>query len=451
MELKRKAYNQLIEWKKKSDGKTAILVEGARRIGKSTLVEKFAKENYKSYILIDFSRASNKIKSNFDDNLDHLDIFFQNIILEYSTRLYKRESVIIFDEVQLFPKARQAIKALVKDGRYDYIETGSLISLKDNVQNILIPSEEEKIKMYPLDFEEFLWASKNEILSEYIRECFQSKIALQDTFHKRAMYAFNEYILVGGMPQSVVAYIENNKDFFMADREKNLILNLYRDDIKKSSSRFESKVSVLFDNIPGFLSKHEKKISLHSVDANSTYSKYDEALFWLQDSMICNLCYKCNNPSVGFSLNRDNTSVKCYMGDTGLLTSIIISENKITDIELYKKIMNGKVAFNKGMLYENVIAQSLACKNINLYFYSHYNSENKRNDMEIDFLVLDDNSKVIPIEVKSSKNYTTTSYNLFKNKFKKRIGDSYIIHPKAFNKDENGYKIPAYMAFCLFE
>lgn len=258
MELKRKAYNQLIEWKKKSDGKTAILVEGARRIGKSTLVEKFAKENYKSYILIDFSRASNKIKSNFDDNLDHLDIFFQNIILEYSTRLYKRESVIIFDEVQLFPKARQAIKALVKDGRYDYIETGSLISLKDNVQNILIPSEEEKIKMYPLDFEEFLWASKNEILSEYIRECFQSKIALQDTFHKRAMYAFNEYILVGGMPQSVVAYIENNKDFFMADREKNLILNLYRDDIKKSSSRFESKVSVLFDNIPGFLSKHEK-------------------------------------------------------------------------------------------------------------------------------------------------------------------------------------------------
>ncbi len=279
MELKRKAYDKLCKWKNRSNGSTAILVEGARRIGKSTIVRKFAEENYKSYILIDFSNVSKSIKNNFEENLINLDKFFQILSLEYQTILYKRESVIIFDEVQLFPKARQAIKHLVKDGRYDFIETGSLISLKENVENILIPSEEEKLKMYPLDFEEFLWASNNETLSEYIKECYTNKVSLMDAFHKRALYAFNEYTLVGGMPQSVVAYVSNGKDFFEADKQKNLILNLYRDDIKKSSVKYGSKVSILFDNIPGFLSKHEKKISLNSIDEGGSYSKYKEVLF----------------------------------------------------------------------------------------------------------------------------------------------------------------------------
>lgn len=259
MKLKRKAYDKLLEWKNRSHGSTAILIEGARRIGKSTTAKKFAEENYKSYILIDFSKVSNIIKNNFEENLINLDKFFQILSLEYQTKLYKRKSAIIFDEVQLFPKARQAIKHLVCDGRYDFIETGSLISLKENVENILIPSEEEKLKMFPLDFEEFLWTTDNEVLSEYIRECYKNKTPLIDSFHKRALYAFNEYILVGGMPQSVVAYISNQKDFFKADEQKKSILNLYIDDIKKSATKYESKVSVLFDNIPGFLSKHEKR------------------------------------------------------------------------------------------------------------------------------------------------------------------------------------------------
>ncbi len=450
MELKRKAYNKLLEWKNKSNGSTAILVEGARRIGKSTIVKKFAEENYKSYILIDFSNVSNTIINNFNENLINLDTFFQIISLEYQTRLYKRESVIIFDEVQLFPKARQAIKHLVQDGRYDFIETGSLISLKENVETILIPSEEEKLKMYPLDFEEFLWATDNEMLSEYIKECFTNEMPLADTFHKRALYAFNEYILVGGMPQSVIAYISNGKDFFEADKQKNLILELYKDDIKKSSAKYESKVSVLFDNIPGFLSKHEKKIVLNSIDKGNSYSKYDEALFWLNDSMIANLCYRCTDPSVGLSLNKDNSSVKCYMGDTGLLVSMILKSNEKDALELYRKVMNNKVSFNFGMLYENVIAQTFASNGIDLYFYTSYNKETKKNDIEIDFLVID-KQKVIPIEVKSSKNYTTSSYDKFKNKFGKRIGASYIIHPKAYSKEGNNYKIPAYMAYCLFE
>ena len=449
MELKRKAYDKLCEWKKRSNGSTAILVEGARRIGKSTVVEKFAKENYKSYILIDFSKVSSNIKNSFEENLINLDKFFQILSLEYQTILYKRESVIIFDEVQLFPKARQAIKHLVHDGRYDFIETGSLISLKENVEDILIPSEEEKLKMYPLDFEEFLWATNNETLSEYIKECYMKEVALMDTFHKRALYAFNEYILVGGMPQSIVAYVSNGKDFFEADKQKKLILNLYKDDIKKSAAKYASKVSVLFDNIPGFLSKHEKRISLNSVDEGRSYSDYEEALFWLDDSMIANLCYKCTDPSKSLSLNKDDSSVKCYMGDTGLLVSMILKSNKKDALELYRKIINNKVSFNRGMLYENVIAQTFASKGIDLYFYTSYNKETKKNDIEIDFLV-SDKQKVIPIEVKSSKNYTTSSHDKFKNKFGKRIGSSYIIHPKSFSKEGNNYKLPAYMAYCLF-
>ena len=450
MELKRKAYDKLLEWKNKSNGSTAILVEGARRIGKSTTVKKFAENNYKSYILIDFSNVSNTVINNFDENLINLDYFFQTLSLEYQTKLYKRKSVIIFDEVQLIPKARQAIKHLIADGRYDFIETGSLISLKENVENILIPSEEEKLKMFPLDFEEFLWATDNEMLSEYIKECYKNKTPLADAFHKKALYAFNEYILVGGMPQSVVAYVSNQKDFFKADEQKKAILNLYKDDIKKSAAKYESKVSVLFDNIPSFLSKHEKKISLNKIDKNGTYSKYDEALFWLNDSMICNLCYKCTDPSVGLSLNKDYSSVKCYMADTGLLVSMVLGNNDKEAMELYKKIMKNKVSFNSGMLYENIIAQTFVSKGIDLYFYTRYNKKRKINDIEIDFLIIK-NGKVIPIEVKSSKNYSTSSYDKFKALFKKRVGESYIIHPKTLNIEENNYKIPAYMAYCLFD
>lgn len=451
MEFERKIYKDILNWKEKSNGKSALLIEGARRVGKSTIAKKVG-STYKSYIVIDFSRASKNIKDIFENGLNNLDIFFQVISLEYNVNLYKRQSLIIFDEVQRFPRAREVIKLLVEDGRYDYIETGSLISLKENVKDILIPSEEEKIKMYPMDFEEFLWALGERKLADYIRECYKAETPLMDAFHKKATYAFNEYILVGGMPQSVDAYISNQRNFGEAHIAKNRIIELYKDDIKKSANKYMSKASSIFENIPGYLSKHDKKISLNQIDNGAKYSAYDDPLFWLEDSMICNLCYKCNDPSFGLSLNKDESSVKCYMGDTGLLTSMILNENSIVPNELYRSILSGKVNFNKGMLYVNVVAQSMKFKNKQLYFYTHYDYDKKRYDVEIDFLLSDvQNGKVVPIEVKSSKNYTNISYDKFKTRFNKRIGTSYIIHPKAFSKDDKGYKVPAYMLFALFE
>ncbi len=453
MLLKRKIQDELAEWKKMSDGRSALLVEGARRVGKSTAVEAFGKEAYRSYILIDFEKASRAIRENFENNLSDLDTFFQVISLEYQTRLYRRGSLIIFDEVQKFPKAREAIKYLVADGRYDFIETGSLISIKENVENIVIPSEEDKVFMHPLDFEEFAWALNEDLLLEYIDDCWQHRIALESSIHQRASRLFYEYMLVGGMPQSVLAYRGNDKSFFEADKAKRRILSLYRDDIGKAARRYRSKVSAVFEGIPGFLSTHEKKVVLSKIDEGKTFDQYDDPLFWLGDSMICNTCYKCTDPNVGLALNRDDSSVKCYMGDTGLLVSLAFSENEATSSDLYRRIMSGKLSLNKGMLYENVIAQMLTAKGKKLYFYTHYSVEKHRNDIEMDFLVSNESAvsyRVSPIEVKSSKNYTTTSYSAFKTRFGKRIGDSYIVHPKTFQIDEGEYKIPAYMFFCLF-
>lgn len=447
MELKRKIYDKLLEWKEKYSKDYALMIEGARRIGKSTIVESFAKNNYKSYVIIDFAIASDDIKKNFS-NLNKLDIFFQNISLEYNVELFKNETLIIFDEVQKFPKAREAIKYLVKDGRFSYIETGSLISIKENVNDIVIPSEEMKIKMYPLDFEEFLWAANENILLNFIKKCVDNRVALDDKFHSNAMHLFKEYMIVGGMPQSVVAYFENNRDFYKADIAKREILSLYKDDINKAAKRYNSKVSAVFENIPGYLSTHEKKVVLNKIDEGAVFSKYDEPLFWLDDSMICNLCYKCNDPNVGFALNKDDSAVKCYMGDTGLLISHTFNENEISSNQLYKSIMNDKLSINKGMFYENVISQMIVSSGRKLYFYTHYSNEMHRNDIEVDFLISNEsktNIKVFPIEVKSSKNYTNISYDLFKEKFGKKIAESYIVHPKQFVTDNNGYKIPPYM------
>ena len=452
MEIKRKIYQQLLNWKVDAHGTRALLIEGARRVGKSTIAEKFAQEQYKSYIIIDFNIVSKAVRDNFD-NLNHLDIFFQNLSLEYNTRLYRRDSLIVFDEIQKFPKAREAIKYLVADGRYDYIETGSLISIKENVTDITIPSEERQIKMYPVDFEEFLWAMDEELLAEYIVKCCREGIALEQKLHARAMRLFREYMLVGGMPQSIVAYIENDRDFYASDVQKRDILNLYRDDIRKASRRYNSKVSALFENVPGYLSTHEKKVVLSAVDANGKYSQYDEPLFWLGDSMICNLCYKCNDPNVGFSLTKNDSAVKCYMGDTGLLVSLAFSENERSDQQLYKASMNGKLSLNEGMLYENVIAQMITATGRKLYFYTRYSSEKHRNDIEIDFLISNESKtsfKIFPIEVKSSKNYSTTSLNEFRKLYTKRIAKSYIVHPKSYMQEESLTKIPPYMFFCLF-
>lgn len=450
MEIKRKIYDKIIEWKHSCNGKKALLIEGARRIGKSTIAEEVGKNEYKTYVNIDFNRASRKILESFDD-MTNLDIFFQTISLEYNVRLYPRESLIIFDEIQKFPKAREAIKYLVADGRYDFIETGSLISIRENVENITLPSEERKIKMYPVDFEEFMIYMNEEILLEYIEDCFKKKQPLEQKMHTKAMHLFKEYMLVGGMPQAIVAFAKNRRDFAAADVEKRDILDLYRDDIKKAAKKYNSRVSALFENIPAYLSTHEKKIVLNDIEESATFDRYDEPLFWLGDSMICNLCYKCNDPNVGFALNKNDSAVKCYMGDTGLLVSLAFSENEIADQQLYRQIMNGKLSLNEGMLYENVISQMISAKGRKLYFYTRYNREKHRNDIEIDFLLSNEsktNFRVFPMEVKSSKNYTTTSLGRFKEVFGKKIAMQYIIHPKNLAVDGEIMKIPPYM-FCV--
>ena len=451
--IKRKIYQKISDWKYTTKGKKALLIEGARRIGKSTIAEEIGKKEYKSYIIIDFNSASKKVMESFDE-LGHLDIFYQTIMLEYNTRLYERESLIIFDEIQKFPKAREAIKYLVADGRYDFIETGSLISIRENVENITIPSEERKLKMYPVDLEEFMIYMGEELLLEYIKDSWKKRQPLDPKMHQKAMHLFKEYLLVGGMPQAVVAFKENARDFAAADIEKRDILSLYRDDIKKAAKRYNSRVSAIFENIPMYLSTHEKRIVLSDIEANATFAKYDDPLFWLDDSMICNLCYKCNDPNVGFALNKNDSYVKCYMGDTGLLVSLAFSENEIMDQQLYKQIMNERLSLNQGMIYENMIAQMIIAMGRKLFFYTRYSEEKHRNDIEIDFLLSNEskmNFKVYPLEVKSSKNYSAISLGRFKEIYGKKIATPYIIHPKNFSIDADIIKVPPYMFPFLFE
>lgn len=451
--FKRKVYDKLLEWKKEANGEKAILIEGARRIGKSTVAEEFAKTNYKSYILIDFSRVKPSVKDAFNDMLNDLDSLFMFLSLEFHTDLFLRESLLIFDEVQEFPRAREAIKYLVKDGRYDYIETGSLISIRDNVKNILIPSEERSIKMNPMDFEEFLWAMGEEMIIDYIKKCFNEKVSLYDELHKKAMFLFKQYMLVGGMPKAVDEFIKNNKQFLQCEKEKKDILNIYRQDIHKIDRSYQSKVLSIFDQIPSFLSKHEKRVKINSISNDNTAINYEETFFWLADSMICNECFLCKDPNVGLSLNEKRNYVKCYMADTGLLLTHTFDENSEEKTNYHRELINDKLSINKGMFFENMIAQMLVANGYKLYFYNHYNEEKHRNDIEIDFLLTSGNKvaqKLIPIEVKSSKSYKAESLERFNKKYKKRIDTSYIIHPKNFSIREDGIIcIPAYMTFCL--
>lgn len=452
MILKRIIYDKLLDFKKTIKGQKALLIEGARRIGKSTICEEFGRNEYKSYILIDFAKCPNEVKDYFKRYMNDLDTFFMLLSTFYGKKLYERESLIIFDEVQMFPKARECIKYLVADGRYDYIETGSLISIKDNVKDIIIPSEERHLKMYPLDFREFCYALGEEQLIDYIQKCFDDKTPLDNGLHHQAMIIFKQYMLVGGMPQSVIAFLESRKDFDKSDTEKRDILSLYRSDIMKIDAKYRSKVLTIFDQIPGLLSQHEKRVVFKDVVAGSTADQYEETFFWLADSMISNECFLCNDPNVGLSLNENRAYVKCYLGDTGLLVSHAFDENELLEDEVYKQILGDKLNMNEGMLYENVIAQMLTANGHKLYFYTHYNPEKHRNDIEIDFL-LSNNSKLkykmFPIEVKSGTKYSTDSLKRFREKYKSRIGCCYIIHPRNLTFKDDIICIPPYMTICL--
>lgn len=451
--FKRKIYNDLLKWKNESKGKEALLIEGARRIGKSTIVEELGKNEYKSYVVIDFSDCSEAITDAFKNHIRNLDELFSIISYEYGIRLYERDSLIIFDEIQMYPKARQAIKKLVADGRFDYIETGSLISIKENVEDIIIPSEETSIKMYPMDFEEFCWALGEPNVCDYVRECFNELKPLNDSLHKKMMFLFKQYVLVGGMPQSILEYVESTRSFMVADSRKRSIIDLYRKEIRKIKKAYGSKVAAVFEQIPGFLSKHEKRIIFSKIDNGIvTQDSYDNTFFWLNDSMIVNICSRCEDPNVGFAMTGNMTDIKCYMADTGLLFSHAFNENTVIKEELYKQIMHDKLSINKGMLYENVIAQMLIANNHKLYFYTRYSEEKHRNDIEVDFLISKTgatNSKIIPIEVKSSKNYTTISLDKFRMIYADRISDCYVIHPKNLKVVDGIKYIPCYMAICL--
>ena len=452
MILKRKMYDKLLDLKRTLNGKKALLIEGARRIGKSTVCEEFGKNEYKSYILIDFAKCPDEVRGYFLKHMNDLDTFFMLLSAYYGKKLYERDSLIIFDEVQRFPKARECIKYLVADGRYDYIETGSLISIRDNVKDIVIPSEERHLKMYPLDLEEFCMALGEEQLTGYIRKCFEERIPLETGLHQKAMLIFKQYMLVGGMPQSVIAFLESRRDFDRADLEKRDILSLYRDDIMKIDTKYRSKVLTICDSIPGLLSRHEKRVIFGEVAAGSTADQYEDTFFWLSDSMISNECFLCNDPNVGLSVNENRTYIKCYLGDTGLLVSHAFNENELLEDEVYKQILCDKLNMNEGMLYENAIAQMLTANGHKLYFYTHYNDEKHRNDIEIDFLISNNSKlkyKMYPIEVKSGKKYSIESLKRFREKYKDRIGECYVIHPRNLSFKEDIVCIPPYMTVCL--
>ena len=421
--MKRKIYQTLLNWKQEEQGKKALMVDGARRVGKSYIVEAFAKNEYASYLLIDFSHVENEVIGYFENYKTDLDALFLHLSLFYRVQLHERNSLIVFDEVQFYPQARALVKHLVADRRYDYIETGSLISINKNVKDILIPSEERHVNMFPMDFEEFLWAMGEEMLMPYIRECFAKQQLMGQALHRRAMDYLRQYIIVGGMPQAVQAYVDT-RSFEKADKEKRDILQLYRSDIRKYATGYESKVARIFDTLPGQLQKHEKKFRLSALKSRARFRDYESSFLWLEDAMVVNVCYSASAPSVGLRLKMDDSTLKCYMGDTGLLISLAFDENAIASEELYRKLMLDKLEINKGMLVENLVAQMLRVSGHELYFFSSYSKTDSEETMEIDFLVrkptISSRHNISPIEVKSSKNYTLSSLKKFRNKKESR-------------------------------
>lgn len=449
--LKRKVYDKLLQWKENSQGSTAMLIEGARRTGKSFIVEEFARKEYDSYILIDFSKAPKQVKEWFDIYMEDLDTLLMNIQLHYKKQLTRRRSAIIFDEVQDCPRARAAIKHLVNDGRFDYLETGSLISIKKNVKNILIPSEEDSINMYPMDFEEFLWAMGEDMLMPYIQRCFEQQQPMGD-FHRKAMDLFRQYMIVGGMPQAVLAYIET-RNFEKVDYVKRQILRLYRNDIRKYAEGAETRVTAIYDELPGQLQKHEKKFRLSALREEARMRNYEDAFLWLADARIINCCYNTTEPNVGLKLNEERTTLKCYFCDTGLLISHAFDTKGIISQEIYQKLMFGKLEINEGMLVENVVAQMLTATGHKLFFFSRYDEKNAENRMEIDFLIQKSNitsrHNISPIEVKSSRRYTITSLQKFMKKYKNYLATPYVLHSSDLKLEDGILYLPIYMTPLL--
>lgn len=451
MIMKRKIYQQLVEWKEQRQGEVALLIEGARRIGKSYIVEEFGRNEYDSYLLIDFNKAPQMVHEWFDLYLEDLDTLFLYLSQHYHVKLHERRSLIILDEIQLCKRARAAIKFLVADGRYDYIETGSLVSIKKNTEGIVLPSEERSLKMYPMDFEEFLWATGNETLMELIRKMYEDCKPMGQVFHRQAMDAFRKYMIVGGMPQAVKKYIET-KDFDAVDEAKRDVLTIYRNDIFNYAGDQADKVASIFDQIPSQLSKHEKKFRLSALKPGAKYRDWDDAFFWLKDARIVNICYNSTEPNIGLKLNEERTTLKCYMNDTGLLVSHAFDERGIVSSDIYRKLLLEKLEVNEGMFMENMVAQMLTSSGHNLYFFSN-SSENAEDRMEIDFLLQKDKvtsrHNIRLIEVKSGKNYTLSSINKAMRKYSEYLTTPTVIHTSDLKIESNITYLPIYMTPLL--
>lgn len=449
--FKRKIYERMLQWKQESDGNTALLIKGARRIGKSTIAEEFARREYESYIIIDFSTADDAVKELFS-HISDLNYFFLRLQSLFNVSLHKRKSVIIFDEVQLCPSARQAIKHLVKDRRYDYIETGSLLSIKKNVKEIVIPSEETRIAMYPLDYEEFLWATDKPQIYELLRYSYDNFKPLGDAVNRDLMRSFRLYMLIGGMPQAVNAYLESN-DFSAIDAVKRNILELYIDDFRKIDPT--GRASRLFTSIPAELSRNTARYKVGSVIENATSARLSELLMDMADSMAVNFAYHANDPSVGFSLHADYNCFKMFLADTGLFVTLAFMDRDYTENIIYRKLLSDKLSADLGYVYENVIAQMLKSAGNKLFYYTFKEEEPKVGDdnkvirnYEIDFL-LSRKDKICPIEVKASGYNSHKSLDKFQQKFSGRILHRYLLYTKDLKNDNDILCLPAYMTELL--
>ena len=449
--MKRKIYEELLHWKEKEQGHVALLIEGARRVGKSYIVEEFAKHEYQSYILINFAHVTPSVLQVFDNYLEETDTFFQYLQAVLNVTLYERRSLIIFDEIQIYPRARQAIKHLVLDGRYDYIETGSLVSINTSSSEILLPSEERIIQMNPMDFEEFLWAMGEEKIMPLIRDCYTKKMPL-GPLHRKVMDLFRQYMIVGGMPQAILKYVET-RDFREVDRQKRDILQLYRQSMDKYAKGYTEKVKQVFDQIPGELQRHEKRFRLSNLEKGARYRSYESSFLWLQDAQITNTCYNVTEPTIGMRLRRNEETFKNYMADTGLLISHAFDEKAIQGEELYQKLLLDKLEINSGMLVENIVAQMLLASGHQLYFYSNPSREDASARMEIDFLIekptLTNAHNICPIEVKSGKNYTLLSLEKFRARYSNQLATPYVIHSKDYEEKNEICFLPYYMVPLL--
>lgn len=439
--FRRKIYDDILDWKRKNDGRTALLVEGARRIGKSTIVEEFARNEYKSYILIDFNTASAEVKSLFDD-LMNLEFIFLRLQQAYSTQLFERNSVIVFDEVQQCSKARQAIKYLVKDGRYDYIETGSLISIRKNIENITIPSEEDRIQMNPMDYEEFRWALGDTVTVPLLKTFWEKKIPL-GAAHRDAMRNLRLYLLVGGMPQAVNAYLDTN-NLRTVDEVKRKIILLYREDFAKIDKT--GKVSNLFMSVPAALSRNASRYVPSSIIGNVADDKMSELLMNLEDSKTVNIAHHADDPNIGIPVSANYDKFKIFLADTGLFVTLAFWDKDFTENIIYDKLLSDKLSVNLGYVYENLIAQMLVASGNRLFYHTWKKDE--KHYYEIDFL-LSRGAKLCPVEVKSSGYKAHASLDAFCDKYSARVGSRYLIYTKDLTKDNGTTLLPAYMTPLL--